>query len=67
MCVCTRARACTHMHVYTMVYKWRSEDDLWELVLIFYHMDPSDQNSVCQVWWQVPVPAEHLAGFRRQF
>lgn len=31
---------CVYTHVCTMVYVWRPEDDLWELVLSFYSVDP---------------------------
>lgn len=27
----------------------------------------SQRSELCQIWWQVPFPAEHLVGFRRQF
>lgn len=33
---------CAWVHVPDMVYGWQSEDNLLELVLYFYHVDPGD-------------------------
>lgn len=42
------------IHVYAMVYRWKSEDNLWESILPFCHMGPRDQTLVVPLDGQCP-------------
>lgn len=55
VCVC----AYSHVHTHDTVNLWRSEDNLQELILSFYHVRPEDQIKVIhQTWQQEPLLAE---------
>ena len=53
VCMCVCAATCD------MIYMWRSEDNLWELILSFHHVDPEvEVLSGCQDRLQEPLPTE---------
>lgn len=55
MCVCTRA--CVR----------RAEDNLWELILSFQHVEPEHQTQGPQTRWQELYPLTHLSSPRNLF
>lgn len=48
-----------HMQVCALAHKWRSKDNLWELVLFFCHMGSGDQTHVIRLvasaWISEPI------------
>ena len=48
------AYVCVPTYTYTHLYVRRSENNLWELVLSFYHMWPEDQT------WVIRLNSKHL-------
>lgn len=45
-----------YIYLFSVCLMWRSEDNLWELVLSlsFYHVGPKKQKA-CPPWWQMPI------------
>lgn len=49
---------CIYMYVSVYHSIWRSEENLWELVLSFHFVCPGDQTQVVRLWTQMPLTAE---------
>ena len=59
VCVCVCVWVCVCARTCDTIYVWRSEDNLWELILFFHHVDPEiELLSGCQDWLQEPLPTE---------
>lgn len=57
-----KTSVCLSGHECAMVPVWMSEDDLWELVLSFCHVDPKDEAQVFKLSGSVNLPS-HRDGF----